>query len=258
MSRTSMPRACGRARPAALLVLADPATAGPIAYAVQRVGLDSMLAFDAEQVRARLRTQPLDIAVVLLDTQIAPMADDDLVTAIRDHTQASILTLHADTADTAETADTAALAGAPAAVDGTDQEDPDGLPLDAPVESIAARAHALARAHCANPGPLALRWGELRLYPAGRQAYIGRDVLTLTPSQFAVLATLIQAAGTAVQVERIAEVLYGRGHPLDDQRVRAHIVRLRRAIRAVRPSVADLLVTVRASGYRLLPPTELR
>ncbi|HEY9472335.1 MAG TPA: winged helix-turn-helix domain-containing protein [Mycobacteriales bacterium] len=223
----------------ALLALADPATVGPLAQAMQQVGLVSTLAFDAEQVRARLRGQPLDIAVVLLDAEIATGVDSDLVATIDRHTRAAILLLRPD-------------------ADADRADDEHTMPRDAPVELIAARAHALVLANRGHQTPLVLRWGDLRVYPTARDAYIGRTRLDLTPSQFAVLAALVGAGGATVEMEQIASSIYGHGHPLDGQRVRAHIVRLRRAIRAVRPQVAELLVTVRSKGYRLLPPEELR
>ncbi|HEX5497515.1 MAG TPA: winged helix-turn-helix domain-containing protein [Mycobacteriales bacterium] len=222
----------------ALLALADPATVGPLAEAMQRNGLVSLLAFDANQVLARLSDQPLDVSVILLDTRLVAGNIDQAVAAIRRLTQADILTLHPSSGATGP--------GAGAAVD--------ALPLGTPVASIAARAHTLARAHRGNGPHRLLRWGELRLDRTTQAAYIGRDPLRLTPSQFAALGRLVDADGAVVRIDQIADAIYGRGHPLDSQRVRAHIVRLRRAMRAVRPQVAELLVTVRSHGYRMMPP----
>ena len=226
-----------------LVALADPAIVGPLAEAMQRLGLVSVLAFDADQVRARLRDQPLDLAVVLLDLEIATGPNRDLVTTLRRHTRAAVLLLHPGEYATDDEH----------AIDGEH-----AMPRGAPVELIAARIQSLVSATRGQQTPLVLRWGELRVYPAAHDAYIGRTRLDLTPSQFTVLATLIRAGGETVEMEQIASAIYGHGHPLDNQRVRAHIVRLRRAIRTVQPQVAELLVTVRSKGYRLLPPEELR
>lgn len=248
MSRPHPPQTEGGSPVAnsALLALADPATVGPLAQAMQRKGLVSLLAFDVDQVRARLADQPLDITVVLLDTRLIAGNVPQAVAAIRRHTGVDVLALHPGTDPLV-----------PTAAGGGTAEGVAALPLGTPVESIADRAQVMARSHQGNGWRPVLRWGDLRLDPASRTAYIGRAPLRLTPSQFAALGRLIDAAGAVVRIDQIADAIYGRGHPLDSQRVRAHIVRLRRALREVRPQTADLLVTVRSHGYRMMPPGDV-
>lgn len=222
-----------RATRSALLALADPAMVGSLAKATQRVGLFSVLAFDLSQLRERLTDRSLDVAVVVLDARLTGDVDD-LVGVIRGHSGASVLTLHPGSRFT------------PAS--------PDALRLDTPADTVAGRALELARRYRGHRADEVLSWGELRIVPATRAAYVGRTPLPLTPSQFAAMRILVEAGGAVVGIDQIATAMYGTGHPLDSPRVRAHIVRLRRVLRASRPQLANLLVTVRSEGYRLLPP----
>lgn len=220
----------------ALLAVADPAMVGELAHALHEVGLFSLLAFDTDQVLARLQNRPFDdIAVALIDVRLAPDAVDDLVAAVRTQTRAPILVLR----------------GADSGVN----DDADAqLPLTAAAGLVATRAHELAHSRDRSTIRPVLQWGELHLDPATHEVGVGATPLILTSAQFRILALLVGAQGAVVGTGELALAIYGRSHCLDSQRVRAHIVRLRRQLRDARPDQPDLVVTVRAAGYRLGPP----
>lgn len=90
---------------------------------------------------------------------------------------------------------------------------------------------------------------------AHRVEYHGQPV-HLSPIEFGILAQLAKRQGTMCPAARIVEEVFPaeRGDVPPSARLRSHILRIRRQLRAVAPN-EDLITNVRGIGYRLDPPS---
>jgi DNA-binding response OmpR family regulator len=83
-----------------------------------------------------------------------------------------------------------------------------------------------------------------------REARIAGDMLSLTPTEFRVLACLAQRAGEAVSQEELLERVWGEYRKESGSALRRYIWFLRKKIETD-PDSPVRLVTVRGFGYRL-------
>jgi DNA-binding response OmpR family regulator len=121
---------------------------------------------------------------------------------------------------------------------------PDGLPPDA----VAAMALSLVSEPATWSG--VLQWGPLRMDVGRREAWWAARRLALTSMQFRLLATLVLAEGCVVPALELSRQAFGSAVAQDDERVHAHVRRIRKLIEAD-PSQPRFLLTVRGEGFRL-------
>ena len=121
-----------------------------------------------------------------------------------------------------------------------------GKPFD--LEVLAARARALLRRNEFR-APRELVAGELRLDPARREAWRGRDPLSLTAREFTILELLMRTPGAVVSREEILEQAWGEREEPMSNTIDVLVGRLRRKID--RPKGPSSIETVRGAGYRL-------
>ena len=107
----------------------------------------------------------------------------------------------------------------------------------------------------AAPGRVTFRSGDSRLlidYPS-RSAYVDGQEISLTPTEFDVLACLAQRAGTVVSTPDIVRSVWGEWYgPMDHVFVHVHHIR-----RKLGPC-GKLIVTKRKAGYLMRVEPELR
>jgi DNA-binding response OmpR family regulator len=128
---------------------------------------------------------------------------------------------------------------------------PDGLPPDV----VAALALSLVPEAAAWTG--ILRWGLLQMDVSRREAWWAARRLVLTSMQFRLLATLVLAEGRVVPALELSRRAFGSAVPSDDERVHAHVRRIRKLIEAD-PSHPQFLITVRGEGFRLAGEAQQR
>ena len=91
---------------------------------------------------------------------------------------------------------------------------------------------------------------ELNLVEAAaRHRDTGAD-LHITSTEFALLSTLVEAAGDVVTRAEILERVYGNSAQITDRAIDTHIARLRRKL-APAAEGHDIIATVHGKGYRL-------
>ena len=90
--------------------------------------------------------------------------------------------------------------------------------------------------------------GPLRVDAGARLAYLHDRALTLTRTEFGMLATLGRHAGKTVDRETLMRGAYPRRRMVSDRTIDSHIRRLREKLRA---AGADPIQTVHGVGYRL-------
>jgi len=122
-----------------------------------------------------------------------------------------------------------------------------GKPFDLAV--LAARVRALLRRNDRRP-TTELTSGDLRLDPGRRAVWKGKDLLTLTAREFAILETLMRRPGAVITREEILEQAWGEREEPMSNTVDVLIARLRKKIDS--PKKASRIETVRGIGYRLV------
>jgi two-component system OmpR family response regulator len=116
---------------------------------------------------------------------------------------------------------------------------------------LAARVRALVRRSQAER-PAVLEVGDLRLDPARRQAWRGREPLDLSPKEFALLELFLSHPGEVLTRTRILEHVWEFAYDPASNVVDQYVGYLRRKID--RPFGREDLETVRGVGYRLREP----
>jgi two-component system phosphate regulon response regulator PhoB len=91
---------------------------------------------------------------------------------------------------------------------------------------------------------------DLRIDLDGHQAWIGRQLLTLTVTEFKLLAELADSRGRVLTRERLLDRVWGYTFEGYGRTVDTHIRRVRKKL----GERGDLIETVRGIGYRLRAP----
>lgn len=120
---------------------------------------------------------------------------------------------------------------------------------------LAARVRAvLRRMEKAQQGisPQILRAGQITLDLEGHSAWVGEQIVDLTPSEFTILATLIRAPGRVFSRLELLERLQGVAYEGYERTIDVHIRNLRSKIEA-EPSEPRYIETVYGAGYRFAP-----
>jgi two-component system, OmpR family, response regulator len=136
-------------------------------------------------------------------------------------------------------------------VDGLDAGADDYLVKPFSFAELAARVRALVRRGQAER-PVMLEVGGLRLDPARRQAWRGRERLDLSPKEFALLELFLAHPGEVLTRTRILEHVWDFAYDPASNVVDQYVGYLRRKVD--RPYGRADLETVRGVGYRLREP----
>ena len=104
----------------------------------------------------------------------------------------------------------------------------------------------LRRTQPAQDPKVRLHLGPLEVDPEGVRAWVSGDELTLTPTEFRLLLTLVQRRGRAQSRAQLLEAVWQLGDDTTERAVDTHIKRLRQKL----GPVSDRIQTVRGIGYR--------
>lgn len=117
-------------------------------------------------------------------------------------------------------------------------------------EELAARIRALLRRDLRVREPI-LAFGDLKLDPAGRVAWKGRQPLQLTRKEFGILEYLMRHPGEAVSQEELLEHIWDARVDVFSNSVRVHIASLRRKL-GDDATVPHYIKTIVGEGYQLI------
>ncbi|BAY07656.1 response regulator [Calothrix sp. NIES-2098] len=120
-------------------------------------------------------------------------------------------------------------------------------------EELVARVRALLRRGGKTSQPV-LEWGNLRLDPSSCEVTYERDLLALTPKEYALLELFLRNSRRVFSCGMILEHLWSYDDTPGEEAVRTHIKGLRMKLRNV-GAPNDLIETVYGIGYRLKPQT---
>ncbi len=117
------------------------------------------------------------------------------------------------------------------------------------VLELMARARAQLRRVRPSTVGVVLEWGVIRLDPETHRVYRADKVLKLGPTEFRLLAALIEKPGRVWSREQLLDRVWGRDIYVDTRTVDVHVGRLRKSLMA--HGGDDPLRTVRGAGYAL-------
>lgn len=113
-------------------------------------------------------------------------------------------------------------------------------------DELVARVRALLRRAVAEP---AAHVGDLRLDPLVHAMARGERVVSLTPTEFRVLAALVARPGEVVRRAELVRAAWPQGAIVHDNTLDQYVARLRRKLREVRSEAG--IATAHGVGYRL-------
>jgi DNA-binding response OmpR family regulator len=116
---------------------------------------------------------------------------------------------------------------------------------------IVARVAALARRIKPEPGTREiLRSGALTIDVAAMRVVAGARALELTPTEFALLVTLVRAPGTVHSRKALLATVWSSSHEGYARNVDCHVVRLRRKLDGAGVDAQTAIETIHGTGYR--------
>jgi DNA-binding response OmpR family regulator len=113
---------------------------------------------------------------------------------------------------------------------------------------LVARVAAVAR-RLVEPASSALRWGVIAIDRERRQAHASGHVLTLTPTEFALLCEFVRQPGAVLSRRQLLRDVFATTNDGYARNVDCHVTRLRRKLEAAEVVPAPIY-SVPGAGYR--------
>jgi two-component system response regulator MtrA len=220
-----------------LVVDDDPALAEMLGIVLRTEGFEPSFVADGDRALAAFRSSKPDL--VLLDLMLPGTDGIDICRQIRAESGTPIvmLTARGDTVDI---------------VLGLESGADDYIVKPFKPKELVARVRARLRRNDA-PTSEVLRLGDVTIDVAGHVVSRDGEVVSLTPLEFDLLATLARRPGQVFTREQLLEQVWGYRHAADTRLVNVHVQRLRAKIERD-PERPEIVVTVRGVGYKAGPP----
>jgi two-component system response regulator MprA len=211
----------------------DPDTALLLERALGRAGHRTVLATSGEAALRLARQHSPDL--VLLDWDLPGIDGIDVCKTLRSQSAAPIMmvTGHSAVADR---------------VRGLEGGADDYLVKPFEMSELLARVQVQLR-RLAPPGPAALAFADLTLWPEARRVTRGERELTLTKTEFALLETLMRHPRQVLRREQLLETVWGYDFDGEDNVLDVYIRYVRQKLEA--GGEARLIQTVRGVGFAL-------
>jgi len=227
-----------------LIVEDEPEFAGLMQLWVERAGYETAVA--ANGTEALRRFYELHPDLVVLDVALPGIDGWGILERLREFSRVPILLV------TARSGEADKVRGLKLGAD-----DYITKPLSFP-ELIARIESALRRAGTPSAErPRALRHGELLVDLDDHRAYVKDTEVRLTPTEFRLLAFLLEHAGQLVKHRQILGAVWGAGYTADVHLLRMTIRNLRLKLDSVAPG-ESYVATEYGLGYRLVAPSQTR
>ena len=224
--------------PATILVAEDDAkTAGLLRLYLQNAGYRVLVATRGDEALRVLRSEPPDL--VLLDRMLPGVSGDAVCRAVRAEGDAPVIFV------TARAEEEDRLRGL-----GWGADDYVTKPFS-PREVVARVRAVLRRSRKPEREDRVLRAGPIALDPARHQATLDGEPLALTPTEFRLMEALLESRGRPVTRAVLAERALPEESEALERTVDAHVMKIRRKLRARRPAGGAGIETVFGVGYRL-------
>lgn len=231
-------------RPRILVVEDEASLQQLLAYNLERAGFAVEQAYDADEARTLIAEATPDL--VLLDWMLPYMSGLELCRQLRRQPATAnlpiiMLTARVDERDRLQGLDTGA---------------DDYVTKPFSIDELIARVRAVLRRIRPAFASEVLRFADLTMDLAAHRVTRGAREVHLSPTEFRLLRRLMESPGRVFARDQLLDLVWGREQEVELRTVDATIRRLRRALNA--GGEADLLRTVRATGYALDHPAAAR
>jgi DNA-binding response OmpR family regulator len=216
-----------------LIVDDDRAMVGTVAALLGDEGYDLVTAYDGEQALRRHSEDPPDL--VILDRRLPRMDGDEVCRRIRATSETPVLMLTGEK-------------GAEERAKLLDLGADDYLEKPFSKKELLARVRALLRRGGGKRAPGPATVGGLSVDPRTHSASVGGATLSLTPTEFRLLAALASRAGEVVERRALLRAAWPDERDPDPEWLKAHLARLRSKLEEAGGPVPS---NVRGVGYRL-------
>jgi two-component system phosphate regulon response regulator PhoB len=206
---------------------------------LKREGVDVVAVENGEDAIRRLAQEKFKL--VILDWMLPGVSGLEICKRLRSQSTPDVVSILMVTAR-ADSADV--IAGLDAGAD-----DYVTKPFDLHV--FLARVRALRRRHeAARPPGKKLKNGNLTIDLEAYEVSCSGEPLQLTPSEFKLLAALMQNEGRALSREKLIDLVQGENVTVVDRAIDTHVFGLRKKLGAC----SDVVETIRGVGYRVRSP----
>jgi two-component system, OmpR family, response regulator RegX3 len=223
-----------------LVVDDDPGVLDVVAFTLRREGFDVDEGRDGRTALDAARARDYDI--VILDVMLPEVSGTEVCRALRAESDVPIVML------TARDAERDRVLGLELGADDYVTKPFSSAELLSRVRAI-LRRRELDRA---GGGSAVRRLGGLQIDLGRQQVTVDGEPVRLTLSEFKVLALLAERPDAVVSRRELMQHLWASEHVGDEHACEVHISNLRRKIER-NPSNPRRLLTVRGSGYKLVP-----
>jgi DNA-binding response OmpR family regulator len=188
-----------------------------------------------------------DFHVVILDVMMPGMDGFEVLKILRQESDLPVLML------TSRGDETDRIVGLEIGAD-------DYLPKTFSTRELLARLRAVTRRYFKSeqaetllPGGETLISGDLIISRSSRMVRLGEKTLALTPIEFDLLVSLVNAAGRVLTRDQLLDAVAGRNYEVFDRSIDVHISSLRQKL-GDNSRDPKFIQTVRSAGYRFKTP----
>jgi len=222
-----------------LIVEDEPAIAEAVEYALKAEGFEVEAVADGDAALQQARARPYDLLV--LDLMLPGLSGVEVCRRLREESAVPILML------TAKDGEVDRVLGLEVGAD-------DYVPKPFSMPELVARVRALLRRRKLDnrESITTLRVGDLELDLAKHEVHLADEHVPLTAFELKLLALLAGQPGRVFSRREIMGHLWNSSYVGDERACDLHVSNIRRKIER-NPAHPERLVTVRGSGYKLLP-----
>jgi DNA-binding response OmpR family regulator len=220
-----------------LVVDDDPGVLDVVAFTLRREGFD--VDEERDGVRALDAARARDYDIVILDVMLPQLSGTEVCRALRAESDVPIMML------TARDAERDRVLGLDVGAD-------DYVTKPFSSAELLSRVRAILRRRELDRATAVRTLGGLRLDLGRHEVSVDGEPVRLTLSEFKVLSLLAERPESVVSRRELMQHLWASEHVGDEHACEVHISNLRRKIERD-PTRPQRLVTVRGSGYKLLP-----
>jgi len=224
-----------------LIVEDDRNIASLVEQYLQKDGFETVSAANGDNGLALARRE--DPALVILDINLPGMDGWEVCRALRRDSDVPILML------TARAEEMDRVVGLSIGADDYVVKPFSPRELVERVKAILRRTTARAE----SPATAILESGPIRLDPERHAVSVDGADVALTPSEFKLLQTMMQAPGKVFSRDELLDRLYDNGGVVVDRVIDVHMGKLRQKLEPD-PSTPQFLLTVHGVGYRFADP----
>ena len=228
-------------QPNVLIVEDEPPLVELLSYNLEKAGFQAQIARDGEEALLAVEERRPDL--VLLDWMLPGGSGIELLRRLKKEEATEALPVIMLTAKTHEDN----------VVQGLEVGADDYITKPFAPKELIARMKAILRRSSSEEGGSELRVGELVLEIDSRRVMLSQKALEMGPTEFKLLHFFMAHPERAYSRAQLLDRVWGANVYVEERTVDVHIRRLRKALQAGDPIYADLIQTVRGTGYRFSP-----